>query len=225
MRRSEKSAAPRIKPRTESLRTQIYVELRDRIQLGTVGPEERLVDTEVAAALGVSRMPVREAMLQLANEGYLTGTTRGFMLPRLTPQDVADIFEIRRLLEPRAAAKAASRLDDAADAGLREALAEAEAAVAGNDPRRLAFANAQFRKIWMGALDNVRMAETLGRFVDQIQIVRVHTLAQPETQRVVMRGLRRIADAFFRRDALAVHDRMTAFIADAEEYFVASLRS
>ena len=96
-----------------SLRAQIYEDIRDRIHRGALGANDRLVDVEIAGNLGVSRMPVREALLQLTHEGYLVGTTRGFMLPTLTPTDVANIFEVRRCLEPCAAAHAARTLDTA----------------------------------------------------------------------------------------------------------------
>ncbi len=41
-------------------------------------------------------MPAREALLRLANEGYLVGTTRGFVTPRLGLDDIREIFEVRR---------------------------------------------------------------------------------------------------------------------------------
>jgi DNA-binding GntR family transcriptional regulator len=109
------------------------------------------------------------------------------------------------------------------DGLLEDALAEARQATATNDARRLALANAAFRHTWIAALRNVRLAETLGRFADQVQVVRTRTLHEPESQRVVLRGLTRLADAFTRRDALAAFDRMTAFIADAEEHFFDAL--
>src|SRR5215217_8154470 len=68
--------------RSDSLRQQIYLDLRGKLQRGEIGPEERLIDVAIAEAMGVSRMPVREALLQLMNEGYLVGTTRGFALPK-----------------------------------------------------------------------------------------------------------------------------------------------
>ena len=108
--------------RSDSLRQQIYLDLRSKLQRGEIGPDERLIDVAIAEALGVSRMPVREALLQLMNEGYLVGTTRGFALPKLTPEDVNDIFEVRKLIEPRAAANAARDLDDQGHEYLKAAL-------------------------------------------------------------------------------------------------------
>ncbi|TKB33417.1 MAG: GntR family transcriptional regulator, partial [Mesorhizobium sp.] len=87
-----------------NLRAQVYQQIRLTIQHGELAPGQKLVDVDIAAQLGISRMPVRDALMQLVHEGYLVGTTRGFTLPTLTATDVADIFEVRRLLEPRAAA-------------------------------------------------------------------------------------------------------------------------
>ncbi|WP_353038913.1 GntR family transcriptional regulator [Mesorhizobium sp. M1300] len=49
-----------------------------------MAPGQKLVDVDIAARLGISRMPVRDALMQLVHEGYLVGTTRGFTLPTLT---------------------------------------------------------------------------------------------------------------------------------------------
>ena len=209
--------------KSESLRTRVYWELRGRIQRGEVGPKDRLVDMDIARELAVSRMPVREALLQLVNEGYVVGTTRGFSLPRLTRSDVSDIFEVRRLIEPRAAASAAAGLTDDGLARLADAVRKAEAAIAARDVAGLTFANVQFRETWIAAIGNRRLAEIIGRFADQVQVVRLNTLARPESQRVVIRGLRRLLAAFQKRSALAVFDHMTAFVAEAEEHFFASI--
>src|SRR6185312_5221966 len=72
--------------------------LRERVQMGLVGSSDRLVDHDIARELHVSRMPVREALMQLKNEGMLEGTARGFILRRHSLQQINDIFEIRILL-------------------------------------------------------------------------------------------------------------------------------
>jgi len=80
-------AAPKL-----NIRQQVYKHLRSRMRSGDISYDDRLVDHEIAAELQVSRMPVREALLQLTNEGLLEGTSRGFMLRRFTPADIAQIF-------------------------------------------------------------------------------------------------------------------------------------
>ena len=201
--------------------TRIYLELLDRIRRGAVGADERLVDTVLAEEMEVSRMPVREALLRLVHEGYLVGTTRGFVLPRLTPQDMADIFEVRRLLEPRAAATAAAALDAAGLAGLEVAYAAARTAMAQDDATGFIEANRRFRQAWLEAAPNRRLAATLFRFVDHVQITRNATLHDPATREVAMRLLDELIAGFRRRDALGVQDVMARFVARAQESFLA----
>lgn len=220
--RGSVAARPRL-VKADSLRQQIYRDLRGRLQRCEIGANDRLVDLEVAAAYGTSRMPAREALLQLVHEGYLAGSTRGFVIPTLSEDDVREIFEIRRLLEPRAAGNAARDLTPPADHALALALAEAEASTASGDVERLILANIAFRSAWLAAVRNRRLAATIARFVDHVQTVRLHTLRDGATQRVVLDGLIGLYDAFRARDALAAQDRMAAFVASAERaYFHAA---
>lgn len=204
-----------------SLRARIYEEIRDRIHGGSLGQDEKLVDVDIANRLGVSRMPVREALLQLTHEGYLVGTTRGFMLPRLTTTDVANIFEVRRCLEPRAAAHAARDIDADGMTRLALALDDAEKAAATGDAELLFQANVRFRSCWLEAVKNDRLASAISRFADHVQVVRLGTLTHLPTQAVVVAGMRKLHEAFMRRDSMAAFDHMTSFIESAEERFVA----
>lgn len=208
--------------RPSSLRERIYADLRTRLQLCEFGPDDRLVDTDIAASYGTSRMPAREALLQLVNDGYLVGTTRGFMVPVLSDADVRDIFEIRKLLEPRAAAQAARDLDAAAEAALDEAVQEARAALREGDVQRLIMSNIAFRAAWLGRVRNGRLAQTIARFVDHVQTVRLETLRRPGIPQVVLDGLEDLHAAFLTRDPIAASDRMAAFIGAAEQAFFAS---
>lgn len=208
--------------KSSSLRERIYADLRDRLQRCEFGAEDRLVDVDVAATYGTSRMPVREALLQLVNEGYLVGTTRGFMVPTLTTEDIREIFEVRKLLEPRAAAHAARDLDAAAEAALARAVEEAQEAVRTDEVERLIMANIAFRTAWLGCVRNGRLATTIARFVDHVQTVRLETLRRSMTRKVVVDGLEDLYVAFVRRDPITAGDRMATFIGAAEQAYFAA---
>ncbi len=203
----------------DNLRSRIHYDLLNKIRFGEIGPSDRLVDTGIAEELGVSRMPVREALLQLANDGYVVGTSRGFVVPRLTRQDLTDLFEMRRLLEPRAAASAACCMTGADHQELTRALLTAETAASVQDADALSRANVVFRHTWISSLTNRRLAETLNRISDQMHTVRRATLTKPATQKVVTRGMKGLHGAFLHRDAIAAHDRMMAFVVNSEEHF------
>jgi DNA-binding GntR family transcriptional regulator len=204
-----------------SLSGEIYSDLIGRLQRGEIGVEDRLVDVALAAELKVSRMPVREALLRLVHEGYLVGTTRGFIVARLSRSDVVDIFEIRALLEPRAAAMAARNLLTEGLNTLSRAHALAERAMQGSDGPAFVQANIMFRQGWLQEVPNLRLAQTISRFADHVQIIRARTLDDPVSQQVACGLLSDLLDAFRHRDTLSVHDHMVSFLASAKQRFLA----
>lgn len=94
-------------------RHQAYDWIRTRIRLGTLTGGDRVVAEDVAAELGVSRMPVREAIQQLNSEGLLTiRPNRGAVVTELTSDDVSELFEMRARLEGLAISKAVDHVDE-----------------------------------------------------------------------------------------------------------------
>jgi DNA-binding GntR family transcriptional regulator len=82
------------------LRDDIYASLRERIVEGVFPPGSRLQDTQVAGELGVSRTPVREALLRLASEGLVeSDPNRGFFVAPLSRQEVVDTYPLVWTLE------------------------------------------------------------------------------------------------------------------------------
>jgi len=91
---------------------QVYARLRDLIVDGSVAPGTRIVETDIAARLGVSRTPVREALQRLQQEGYVLGApgaqqSRLTVAP-LTVSDVQELLDIVGALEGLGARRAAS---------------------------------------------------------------------------------------------------------------------
>lgn len=204
----------------ESMRRQITDDLRQRLQEMGFAPGDRLVDTEIAREYGTSRMPAREALLALTSQGFLRQTSRGFAVPVLSLDEMRDIFEVRRLIEPPAAADAATRLTPADIARLERARDRARRACAEGDSKELMLANMAFRGAWIDALRNKRLRALIDGFVAHAQTVRIATLRDVALCEVVMAGIETQFAAFARRDAAAAHDALRAFLGRAEaEYF------
>lgn len=223
-RKAAARAVPK-KPAKErpSLSAMAYEALRTRLRAGQISHDDRLVDMEIAPQLGMSRMPVREALLQLVAEGCLVSTARGYRIPTLSRKDVLEVFELRLLLDPRAAALAARHLDNKALTGLKLALAQARTAVARHDAAGLGVANVKFREIWTSAVSNQRLAEAIGRYADQILTVRIATLGDPAIQPIVLDGLTDQYKAFASRDQIAAQDAAARFVLAAERAYLASV--
>jgi DNA-binding GntR family transcriptional regulator len=87
-----------------------YAAIRDLIVRGTLAPGARLVETELAARLRVSRTPVREALQRLEHEGYIVSSPGKQLRPSVAPltrADVRELLEIVGELEALAARAAA----------------------------------------------------------------------------------------------------------------------
>jgi DNA-binding GntR family transcriptional regulator len=86
-----------------SLGEQVYLQILQRIQRGLLVPGVKLRDVAIAVELGVSRTPVREAMLRLAREGLLAAEAgRGFRLAPFDPAELREVGSILAALEPLA---------------------------------------------------------------------------------------------------------------------------
>ncbi|EME98532.1 GntR family transcriptional regulator [Streptomyces mobaraensis NBRC 13819 = DSM 40847] len=88
--------------------------IRDDIVSGAFPPGSRLIEELLARRYGVSRVPVREALRTLASEGFVTTRRHaGACVAEPTEQEAADLLEVRALLEPLGAARAAQRRTEA----------------------------------------------------------------------------------------------------------------
>ncbi|MGD9862023.1 MAG: GntR family transcriptional regulator [Pseudodonghicola sp.] len=203
-----------------NLRDVIYEDYLRRIQYGQIAPEDRLVDTAIAAEQNMSRMPVRDALMRLAHEGYLETTTRGFMLPSLTRTQVLELFEIRRLLEPRAVALATCALSDEALERMKIAVDQAASTIDSGDVSLFYKASEMFRNEWLEAVPNEEMKKTIQRYLAQVQTVRMATMRDDKAHRVIVAGQRQLLDAFLTRDAVRAQDIMLRFVLAAEDSYL-----
>jgi DNA-binding GntR family transcriptional regulator len=83
-----------------SVRERTYEHLKTVILSGRFRPGERLAEEHLAEELGVSRTPVREALHKLGQDGLIEPLeSRGFCIPQDSPEEVADLFDLRTVLE------------------------------------------------------------------------------------------------------------------------------
>jgi DNA-binding GntR family transcriptional regulator len=104
-----------------SLQQQIHDRLLGRILRRELEPGERISPPVIAAAMGVSITPVRDAVNQMAAEGLVTVTPRrGTIVSPVSIRDIEELYEIRLMLEPQAAEVAADRASPAEIAHVQE---------------------------------------------------------------------------------------------------------
>jgi DNA-binding GntR family transcriptional regulator len=108
-------------PANRSLGDDIAGSLRTAILSGHFGPGERLREEAIARSMGVSRGPVREALVQLTREGLVaTRRNRGAFVAQLSRQDLDEVYTLRVVLERLAVQRTVALGDDQALAIMQE---------------------------------------------------------------------------------------------------------
>lgn len=129
----------------QPLRSLVRDQLRAMVITGELAPGTRLVEDRLAASLGVSRNPVREALQALAGEGFVELLPRrGAVVARVTRQQAEDLFDVRSSLEALAARLAARNAGPAGVARLREVLGQAREATERGELDLVAALNSDF---------------------------------------------------------------------------------
>jgi tRNA-Thr(GGU) m(6)t(6)A37 methyltransferase TsaA len=176
---------------------QTYVALRDLLRSGEFASGCVLPEARLATQLNVSRAPLREGMLRLTCEGLLETAGANFAQPKLSRADVNEIYELRLLLEPEAARQVA-RIPHGRRwlKALREYLAAMVEAQPAGDADAFIDANDGYRATWLERVPNQRLLRTIELYADHVRYLRLFTLGDRSTRRVVVKGLKRLTAAF-----------------------------
>ena len=158
------------RPMSGSLTTDQYLRIRDDILNGVFPDGQRLLETSLATRYGVSRTPVREALVALQQDGLIERVDNGYRVRTGTAEDVMEIYEARMALEALAATAAARRHTDLDLSRLRTAHEGALAAAQAGDTRGAHEANSSWHLVLWQAAHNSTIAGTLNRWSAQLRI-------------------------------------------------------
>lgn len=142
-----------------SLREQVADVIRERIVTGDLAPGTRLVERTLAEKLGVSRVPVRDALHQLHGEGFLTQESRsGMVVTSIDRRMVEELFDVREALEVLGVRQAAERATPAQIQQLRAELEGSAAALRRGDTDAFDAFNRRFHDLLNEMADNATLA-------------------------------------------------------------------
>jgi DNA-binding GntR family transcriptional regulator len=146
--------------------------LRDRILSGAAVGGERLVEGRLSEELGVSRMPVREALRQLASEGLVTiEPRRGAAVTQFSEDQVRELVEVRATLEGLNAKLAAKRHDAAKIKELESILAEGLSVAETADSLTLTRLNQRFHDALANIADNSVLRDIMRSLRDRTALL------------------------------------------------------
>lgn len=194
--------------RTLSLRQQVVEQVRTAIIEGRIKPNDHLTELSLTEQMGVSRTPVREALILLEGEGLVVYyPNRGYFVRGFDQRDVQEIFSMRTHLENFAAELAVNRLDGA-DFDLLESLIERQhRAMDNNDYEIVRTTDMRFHTYLINRSEHALLIRSWTELVAQVGAllqIRAEVLEYDEYQ--VLRDHQHILDAYRSRDLRQIRD-------------------
>jgi len=194
---ADRDAAPKLGATHQPLRERVRDLIRDRIVRGEFTPGDRLVERVLAEELGVSRVPVREALNLLKGEGFVQDIPRrGVIVTMLSQEDLDDLFEVREALEVQSARLACLRATDDELVSLADVARRADEARELGDAELLADLNEAFHDLIPRLAHNRILGTTLEPLEGRLHWV----LRQNRSPGALMEEHRELVEALAARD-------------------------
>lgn len=177
--------------------------IRNEIINGVRPPGSRLVERELAEVLGISRLPIRDALRVLVTEGLVTPRPRSWATVReFTATDIADLLEVRGALETMAFSLAARRANEAGLARLRKVLDEELVAAKALNFAEARHAGAEFHQVVVELSGNLLLVELQNSLASRLRWL----LAQHDDLSDMASEHERLYEAMTQRDVQKVHE-------------------
>lgn len=179
-----------------NLAESVYYQIRRKILNGKYTPGENLTELEVSKELNVSRTPVREAFKHLESEGLLElRPNRGAVVVGIGRSDIEDIYEIRSLLEGRAAERAALQADKKALEQLAEILDLTEFYIERKDFDRVTTMDDRFHRTIYELTGSRMLQRILKELHAYAENIRERSIKEPGRADLMLKEHRAIVEA------------------------------
>ena len=163
------------------LRDVVFNTLREAILKGDLKPGERLMELQLAAQLGVSRTPIREAIRMLEQEGLaVTVPRKGAEVAKMTLKGMEDVLEIREALDILACQLACERITEEQLVLLKEKKKAIETSLKTGIVKEIAETDVAFHDVIYDATGNPKLVNMLNNLREQIYRYRVEYLKREE---------------------------------------------
>lgn len=193
-----------------------YSLILEAIEAGDYKPGDRLVESELAERLGVSRTPVREALQRLETQSMLTRDGRSLIVATLDHNQLAELYAVRTELEGLAARLAARHATDE-EIRVLQTMVREDRALLGGDPRALSRANKRFHKQIHLASHNRFLVQQLDLVHRSMALMANTSFAAEGRDEVAMNEHAEIVAAIAAHDGDAAYSALKAHISKAFE--------
>ena len=204
--------------RRRALREETYQAIKRAILRGKVKPGKRLKEEQLAAEIGTSRTPVREAFHKLEQEELVTRLPRGgFVVREWSRSDVEEIFGIRSVLESYAAFLAMEKMDKVKLGMLEDKLRESEEYVKRGETEKLIQLNTEFHDILYKSSNSPKLYHMINNLRDYFYRYRVAILGVNGIPQRSLRDHKEMLSAMKKKDSALVEKLVREHILRGKE--------
>jgi DNA-binding GntR family transcriptional regulator len=192
-----------------SLKDKAYNVIKSAILSLKLKPGDPLVESDLAQQLGISKTPVRDALLELEREGFVTKILfKGTYVTEVTLRDVREVFQVRAVLEGLAARLAAPLLSAEELEEAEKIIVAAEAALAESDIVLCSEHGKRFHRLIINKADNQRLQTIILNLDDHLQRFRLLSDQINGRLNKSLKEHRKVLEALRRRDPIAAEEVM-----------------
>ena len=197
------------------LRDVVFHTLREAILKGDLKPGERLMELQLAAKLGVSRTPIREAIRMLEQEGLaVTIPRKGAEVAKMTEKDMQDVLQVREALDELAANIACERITQEELDELVTAMHEFETSTRTKDLKRIAETDVKFHDVIYRATDNPKLVNMVGNLREQMYRYRVEYLKDEKNYPTLLKEHKELVEGFRSKNKGMIAEAMRTHVAN-----------
>ncbi len=208
------------------LREIVFEVIRESILSGRFAPGERLMETQLAEELGVSRTPVREAIRKLELEGLVVMVPRrGAYVASMSVRDISETFEIRSALEGLAAKLAVDKITADELEAMEVTVLRMSKSIDNKDLTELVEIDEEFHDILVKASRNQRLTQMISLLREQIKRFRRASLSTLERQSLILGEHRQILEAIAERATDKAQRLVEEHISNAEDSLLNVVRN
>ncbi|MBQ7587298.1 MAG: GntR family transcriptional regulator [Lachnospiraceae bacterium] len=206
------------------LRDVVFKTLRQGILRGDLKPGERLMEIPLAAKLGVSRTPIREAIRMLELEGLVTMVPRkGAEVAWISKQDLRDVLEVRKSLDSLAVSLACDRITGEEKEALQNAEVEFEHSIEKGNATSIAEADVRFHDVILKAGKNGRLMQMINNLAERMYRYRLEYIKDSRNHARIIEEHRKIIKFIIEGDKANACNAIETHIDNQEKNVISQL--
>ena len=210
--------------RTKSLKEKAYDILKELILTGRLEQGKLHNEKRLAEVLGVSRTPVREALLELSREGMVSFVpSKGVKIRKITTKQVKEVFELRRIIEGYIIKSISKQLTPADLKKIEKILSKQDRSASKDEEVTFIEMDKEFHLFMASKMGNEQIEAILQNLRDQIHLMGIRAIKDQSRSQQVLKEHQRIFFALKKKDAKRANEELMRHLNNTEKILIDSL--